>query len=207
MPDTGVSMYYVFGQNATSHGSFQLCTWAVHGVRETVHTLQNTECLNLRTRRWVASSWWWLACSVSFSHTEQGGGKLCIVLSYSDLVLSTGNPLLLVSLKDSYQSLSTWVSFKCLRSKHTGQQSGIVPFHFLHESFPGPLLQILCGGNVLRNIWLTLQFLQIGVRSSRLQHSLVHPVYKKYIQKLRSYTLPLVSLAFGYHLIFTHPLR
>ena len=42
-----------------------------------------------------------------------------------------------MSLKDSYQSLSTWVSFKCLRSKHTGQQSGIVPFHFLHESFPG----------------------------------------------------------------------
>ena len=40
--------------------------------------------------------------------------------------------------------------------------------------------------------------------TSRLQHSLVHHVYKKYIPKLRSYTLPLVSQAQGYYSIVTH---
>ena len=39
---------------------------------------------------------------------------------------------------------------------------------------------------------------------SRLQHSLAHDVYKKYIANLRSYTLPLVSKALGYYLIVTH---
>ena len=48
-------------------------------------------------------------------------------------------------------------------------------------------------GNVLRNKSLILQSLQFGVRPKRLHHSLVHDVYMKYIQKLRSYTLPLVS--------------
>ena len=33
---------------------------------------------------------------------------------------------------------------------------------------------------------------------------LVHHVYKKYIPKLRSYTFPLVSQAYGYYSIVTH---
>ena len=40
---------------------------------------------------------------------------------------------------------------------------------------------------------LIQESLQFGVRPNRLQHSLLHHVYKKYIPKLRSYTLPLVS--------------
>ena len=40
---------------------------------------------------------------------------------------------------------------------------------------------------------LTMESLQIGVRPSRLQHSLLLHVCKKYIPKLRSYTLPMVS--------------
>ena len=48
---------------------------------------------------------------------------------------------------------------------------------------------INCG----RNISLTLESLQTGLRPSRLQHSLVHQVYKKYIPKLRLYILPLDS--------------
>ena len=40
---------------------------------------------------------------------------------------------------------------------------------------------------------INLESLQIGVRPSRLQHSLVHKVYKKYIPKLRTYSLSLVS--------------
>ena len=35
--------------------------------------------------------------------------------------------------------------------------------------------------------------MQFGVRPNRLHHSLVLHVYKKYIPKLRLYTLPLVS--------------
>ena len=66
------------------------------------------------------------------------------------------------------------------------------------------LVPLSCIGNVLRNISLTLESLQIGVRPSRLQHSLVHHVYKKYIPKLRSYTLPLVSYAYGNYSIVTH---
>ena len=57
-------------------------------------------------------------------------------------------------------------------------------------------LVVLCSYhalNVLRNISLTIESLQIEVRPSRLEHSLVHHVYKKYKLKLRSYTLPLVS--------------
>ena len=46
--------------------------------------------------------------------------------------------------------------------------------------------------------------LQIGVRPSRLHHSLVHHVYNKYIPKLRSYTSLLVSQAYCYYSIVTH---
>ena len=41
----------------------------------------------------------------------------------------------------------------------------------------------------------TLEYLQIGLRLSRLQQSLVHKVYKKYVPKMRSYTLSPVSQA------------
>ena len=37
---------------------------------------------------------------------------------------------------------------------------------------------------MLRNISLTIESLQIRVGPSRLQHSLVHQVHKKYIPKL-----------------------
>ena len=47
------------------------------------------------------------------------------------------------------------------------------------------IIQLSRTGNVLRIIWLILQF---GVRPNRLHHSLVHNVCKKYIPKLRSYT-------------------
>ena len=46
--------------------------------------------------------------------------------------------------------------------------------------------------------------MQIGVRSSPSQHSLVHHVYKKYIPKLRQYTIPLVSQAQVYYAVVTH---
>ena len=70
-------------------------------------------------------------------------------------------------------------------------------------------------GNVLRNIWLTLESLHFGVRliigslqivlrPSRLHNSPVHHVYNKYIQKLRSYNLPLVSQDLWHNSIVTH---
>ena len=49
-----------------------------------------------------------------------------------------------------------------------------------------------------------IEYLQIGVGRSRLHHSLVHHVYNKYIEKLRSYTLLLVSQAYWYYSIVTH---
>ena len=55
------------------------------------------------------------------------------------------------------------------------------------------IIQLSRIGNVLQNIWLILVSLQFGVRSNRLHHSLVHHVCKKYLPKLRSYTLPLIS--------------
>ena len=45
--------------------------------------------------------------------------------------------------------------------------------------------------------------MQFGVRPNRLLHSLVLHVYKKYITKLRLYTLFLVSLAYEYYSIVT----
>ena len=44
----------------------------------------------------------------------------------------------------------------------------------------------------------------MGIRPIRLQYSVVHHVYKKYIPKLRSYTLPPVSLAKVYYTVVTH---
>ena len=41
-------------------------------------------------------------------------------------------------------------------------------------------------------------------RPSRRHHSLVHHVYNKYIPKVRSYTLLLVSQALWYYSIVTH---
>ena len=47
-------------------------------------------------------------------------------------------------------------------------------------------------------------YLQFGVQPSRLNHSLVHHMKHKYISKLRSYTLLLVSPALWYYSIVTH---
>ena len=51
---------------------------------------------------------------------------------------------------------------------------------------------------------IILESLQFGVRPNRFLHSLVHHVYKKYIPNLMSYTLSLVSYAYGYYSIVTH---
>ena len=75
---------------------------------------------------------------------------------------------------------------QCVQEVHTKAE-------FVHLT-PGLLgLVVLFKGNVLRNIRFILESLQFGVRTNRLNHSLVLNVYKKYIPKLRPYTLPLVS--------------
>ena len=60
---------------------------------------------------------------------------------------------------------------------------------------PRHIIQLSSIENVLRNIWLTLESLQFGVRPNRDHHCLVHHVYKKYIPKLMSYNIE--SLQFG----------
>ena len=49
----------------------------------------------------------------------------------------------------------------------------------VHLSPLNGIIQLSRIGNVLRNISLTRESLENGLRPSRLQHSLVHHVYKK----------------------------